>query len=526
MHENCGTGHRLWVACLLSGGLCATAILIVLLVYGVPYNVVWLGLAGAGLVAAFTGPIVLLPLIRLIKPAKSADGTKGDLARDRRQVLFGLGLVSLSGTTAGLAVHQLASRELLPLLRRDALQADPWPVLEDLPASDDGWGERSIHLRARMRKILTFPADSIELDPVIHHQTEGDGHSVQAVTYASETGSRVTASLYLPKSSLPVPAIIIAVGHGASKSTLYAQYAGQLYAKMGFVCLIPDTIGEEERHFRGNLDTRSHELVHMGAKHPTFVRQQLGRMMMGKIVWDLVRGVDYLETRDEVVTNSIGVAGFSAGGFATYCLTGLDARIKAAVVNGFAFVEWMKSAGGWCVRQAWTEMSRKATGAQTTALAGEHAAILQLTGDSESRLDPNEGGLGLVRTAKSDIKGARELLAGAGFRHDLEAQFEKGAGHRPLFLTSRSLAWFQKHLMRSEARLPIPDREIIFANWAKSQGREVPRPALVEEYRNKVIDIGVVARDPIQLACFPERRSSPAEYTLRGWIEAQRRVEG
>lgn len=60
---------------------------------------------------------------------------------------------------------------------------------------------------------------------------------------------RCTASFYLPRPlpPEPVPAIVVACGHGGSKSAAYAQYAGQLYAKLGFAVIVPDMIGEAVR---------------------------------------------------------------------------------------------------------------------------------------------------------------------------------------------------------------------------------------------------------------------------------------
>ena len=41
-----------------------------------------------------------------------------------------------------------------------------------------------------------------------------DDYIIEAVTYESEPGSRVTASLYFPADTeMPVPAIVLACGH-------------------------------------------------------------------------------------------------------------------------------------------------------------------------------------------------------------------------------------------------------------------------------------------------------------------------
>src|SRR5690606_37750106 len=110
------------------------------------------------------------------------------------------------------------------------------------PGAARPWNERGPQLREAVRGILTWPEERIALDATVHRTVEGDGYIIESVSFAAETGSRVTALLYKPiEREQPVPAVIVACGHGGSKSALYAQYAGQLYAKRGFACLVLDT---------------------------------------------------------------------------------------------------------------------------------------------------------------------------------------------------------------------------------------------------------------------------------------------
>ena len=200
--------------------------------------------------------------------------------------------------------------------------------------TQQSWNARSEYLRKNMCYILSLPDDRVPLETRTHRVTQGDGYRIESVTYASEPGSRITATLYLPDDTVkPVPAIVIACGHGGSKSGLYAQYAGQLYARLGFACLIPDTIGEEEREKSGRMGARGHDLYHLGTSNPVFVRQELGRLVLGKIVLDLIRSIDYLESRGEVDSDNIGIAGYSLGGTSAGCTAIVDDRVRAAVLR-------------------------------------------------------------------------------------------------------------------------------------------------------------------------------------------------
>ena len=60
-----------------------------------------------------------------------------------------------------------------------------------------------------------------------------------------------------------------------------------------------------------------------------------GQTMVGWRVWDVMRAVDYLETREEVDSKRIGCMGISGGGTITFFASALERRIKAAVVSGY-----------------------------------------------------------------------------------------------------------------------------------------------------------------------------------------------
>ena len=57
--------------------------------------------------------------------------------------------------------------------------------------------------------------------------------------------------------------------------------------------------------------------------------------MVGWRVWDVMRAIDYLETRDDVESSRIAVMGISGGGTIAFFLSALDTRIAAAVVSGY-----------------------------------------------------------------------------------------------------------------------------------------------------------------------------------------------
>ena len=57
--------------------------------------------------------------------------------------------------------------------------------------------------------------------------------------------------------------------------------------------------------------------------------------MIGWRVWDVMRTIDYIETRHELDAGRIGCIGISGGGTATLFGAALEPRIRAALVSGY-----------------------------------------------------------------------------------------------------------------------------------------------------------------------------------------------
>ena len=89
-------------------------------------------------------------------------------------------------------------------------------------------------------------------------------------------------------------------------------------------------------------------------------------------VWDVMRLVDYLATRDDVDVSRVGLTGFSKGGMETYLTAAVDPRIAAAVpVRGVQSFGWALQHNAWDSR-AWSirgaiEEAAKEAGAQVNA---------------------------------------------------------------------------------------------------------------------------------------------------------------
>ncbi len=174
-----------------------------------------------------------------------------------------------------------------------------------------------------------------------------EGLSVQHVTFAVEAGERATALIVQSRGAAGRrPVVIYLHGTGSSKDRSMARL--KEFAKRGFVAV--------------GLDGRFHgERIPAGATGDPYsdaivaaFRTGQGHPFLYDTVWDVMRLIDYLQTRDDVDAARIGLTGMSKGGMETYLIAAVDPRIAAAApkhgVQGF---RWGLEHGAWDSR-AWS----------------------------------------------------------------------------------------------------------------------------------------------------------------------------
>jgi dienelactone hydrolase len=197
----------------------------------------------------------------------------------------------------------------------------------------DGFRRTFVRLLGRMPEGCVLRPRVIERVPI-------PGGVREQVSYAVERGERVHAYLFLPESPCPRPAVLCLHQHhgefhlGKSEPAGLAGNPEQAYAlelvRRGYVTLAPDAIG---------FETRRHPLL-LGRDYERFEankRLTEGSCLQAKMLWDLMRGLDYLATRSEVDPRRIGCLGHSLGGQETLFLTGLDRRVAVGVSScGFS----------------------------------------------------------------------------------------------------------------------------------------------------------------------------------------------
>ncbi len=198
-------------------------------------------------------------------------------------------------------------------------------------ATPEAWNKTKAEAHAQLLEMLGLDPlpEKTDLKPVITGTLERDGVVIEKLHFQSRPGLYVTANLYRPKNvEKPLPAILYVCGHGQVKkdgvsygNKVHYQHHGYWYAKHGYVCLTIDTLQ------LGEIEGLHHGTHRLGM----WWWVNRGYTPAGVEAWNCVRALDYLQSRDEVDDEKLGVTGRSGGGAYSWWIATVDDRIKCAV---------------------------------------------------------------------------------------------------------------------------------------------------------------------------------------------------
>ncbi|MDQ3750571.1 MAG: prolyl oligopeptidase family serine peptidase [Acidobacteriota bacterium] len=195
------------------------------------------------------------------------------------------------------------------------------------------WRARRAEIKNRLNVFLGEPPKrKPPLNVKIIEETQRENHILRKLVYQTESGEFVPAYLLIPK-NLKGRAPVVLCPHQTTQAGKKepAGLAGnpQLQtalhlARRGFVTFTYDALCFGERHDA----TSGHygDAIPFYQKHPSW-------SLMGKMIWDLQRAIDYLETLDFVDRKRIGSIGHSHGGYTTLFAMAFDERITAGASN-------------------------------------------------------------------------------------------------------------------------------------------------------------------------------------------------
>lgn len=122
---------------------------------------------------------------------------------------------------------------------------------------------------------------------------------------------------------------------GSTRSTLYADYQHDIAvqcAANGYATLAIESLG---------IGSRAAERIRKQFPQGTSCKQfedllnLFGESLFGYRVYDILRAIDYLQSRDDIRKDKIATIGISAGGAVSLLAAAVDTRVKCAVVSCF-----------------------------------------------------------------------------------------------------------------------------------------------------------------------------------------------
>ncbi|MGH9720121.1 MAG: alpha/beta hydrolase, partial [Bryobacteraceae bacterium] len=166
---------------------------------------------------------------------------------------------------------------------------------------------------------------------------ERPGYRMEKVLYESVPGLHIPANLYIPSSAKPpYPGVLFQMGHSLNgKANEGYQRCCQGLAKLGYVVLAFDPMGQGERTYYPNATLTRTRLSSADDEHTTPGRQMLllGDTSTRMQTWDAVRSLDYLASLPYVDPKRLASTGQSGGGTLTMFLAAVDDRLACAMVS-------------------------------------------------------------------------------------------------------------------------------------------------------------------------------------------------
>jgi cephalosporin-C deacetylase-like acetyl esterase len=258
--------------------------------------------------------------------------------------LGGLGLAGLAGSglalpgLVDLAAAQERDQEFLnrfPRVMQDhyvrrvrGIEARQNEVRAALKTKEDA--EKYVQgVRERIQRSFGPWPEKTPLNPQVIGVVERDAYRIEKVIFESRPRFFVTANLYIPKDrKFPLPGVVGSCGHSDNgKAAAAYQSFAQGLARLGYVCLIYDPLGQGERlqytdeMFRPTIGVGTREHNQAGNQ-----QHLVGEFLGSWRAWDGIRALDYLLKREEVDPQHVGITGNSGGGTMTTWLCGVEQR--------------------------------------------------------------------------------------------------------------------------------------------------------------------------------------------------------
>lgn len=241
---------------------------------------------------------------------------------------------------------------------------------------------------------------------------------------------------------------------------------------------------------------------------------------MGKLVFDTMRGIDFLLEQDWIDKEKIGVAGNSLGGAKAGWMAALEPRIKMAIVSGWAYDD-VTLPTKYCTRLPNERMRKQLSWVDYASLAAPDCAVLIVNGDADVIID--KGDRSVWQRTRQVVDKASTVYEQLDSPGGIHAWWETDGGHRPYFAYKVSLEWIHRHLgtlaMTLEQIRDLPT--VNSGKWCDEHGIELePLYGTALHQRGGTLpDLGLRPTPRELLSCLRPGELGSPEFTVEGWLE-------
>ncbi|MCC7175409.1 MAG: acetylxylan esterase [Bryobacterales bacterium] len=202
-------------------------------------------------------------------------------------------------------------------------------------------------LRAKVTELLGgFPSERAPLKPVTLEVREFPSYRREKFVFQSRPGAHVLGYLLTPKAgTAPYPALVCLPGHGrgvddivgidaegrdrTARVTYQYDFAIQAVEQgLAAVALEMMAFG-----CRRDPVTKKRNLETTACQPTAGSALLLGETMIGWRAWDVMRAIDWIETRSELDAARVGCVGISGGGTCALFAGAVEPRLRAVMIS-------------------------------------------------------------------------------------------------------------------------------------------------------------------------------------------------
>jgi cephalosporin-C deacetylase-like acetyl esterase len=236
----------------------------------------------------------------------------------------------LNCTTTGQVLTSLGGRSVVQLNRDRVKELLP-PGLFCTQGADPSSAREQV--RAQLSKLLAIPSKRSPLNDRILASLPGRKLRIDEIQFESEPGVRITGWFVRAKEGAAVRPCVLFVSDGlADEAVAEPSPLDEILSQGNAICAINlrgITLSTPRPPSGGPVFYRGMELKERFA----WTNLVLGIPVIGQRVWDILRCLDYLKTRQDVEGSQIRVLGRGPAGLAALMAGALDESVRSVLLD-------------------------------------------------------------------------------------------------------------------------------------------------------------------------------------------------